>query len=168
MPLRDDSGPIADEWARVEPGAPLTPRSILGIEDAETREAELAGIDPAALGLHIGNDVERARIAPWFGRVGLISIGFPAFSDGRGFSLARALRRAGYKGRLRAAGPVIADQYAYLRQCGFDEVETPEALSARQPEALWSAAAARVTLGYQRGYDGRRNILDARQEARRG
>lgn len=166
MPLRDDTGPIGDGWTRIEPGAALVGHAILTLDDAEARGAELAGIDPAALGLHVENDVERDRIEPWLDRVGLISIAFPAFSDGRGFSLARAIRAAGYRGRLRAAGPVIADQYAYLRECGFDEVETPEALAARQPEALWSAAAARITLGYQRGYAGRRNILDARRAAR--
>ena len=71
----------------------------------------------------------------------LIRIAFPVFSDGRGFSLAVALRRAGYAGRLRAAGHVLADQYAMARRCGFDEVEIDAALAARQPEAHWLARA---------------------------
>lgn len=166
MPLRDDTGPIADEWTRIEPGAPLAPRSLLALEDAEARGEALTGVAPASLGLAIPNDAERARLAPWLARVSLIAIAFPAFNDGRGFSLARALRAKGFRGRLRAAGPVIADQYAYLRECGFDEVEIPDALAARQPEPLWAAAAKRVGLAYQQGYDGRRNILAARAEAR--
>jgi uncharacterized protein (DUF934 family) len=43
----------------------------------------------------------------------------------------------GYAGRLRAAGHVIADQYTMARRSGFDEVEIPDALAARQPEAQW-------------------------------
>ncbi|MEX2518622.1 MAG: DUF934 domain-containing protein [Paracoccaceae bacterium] len=166
MPLRDDDGPRADAWTRVEPGAPLGLHSMLTLDDAEARADVLAGRDPARLAIHIANDAARDRVAPWFGRVGMISIEFPGFSDGRGFSLARSLRTMGYSGRLRAAGPVIADQYAYLRACGFDEVETPEALGQRQPEPQWAAAAARVSLAYQRGYPGKRNILEARRAAK--
>ncbi|MGL6072146.1 DUF934 domain-containing protein [Craterilacuibacter sp.] len=52
---------------------------------------------------------------------GLIAIDFPAFTDGRGYSLARLLReRHGYKGELRAIGDVLQDQLYYLHQVGFD------------------------------------------------
>ena len=72
-----------------------------------------------------------------FDGIELIRVAFPAFSDGRGFSLARHLRARGYAGRLRAAGPLIADQFAMARRSGFDEVEIPDELAARQPEAQW-------------------------------
>jgi uncharacterized protein (DUF934 family) len=67
----------------------------------------------------------------------LVRIVFPSFSDGRGFTHARRLRDAGYKGRIRAVGPVIADQYAMARRSGIDEVEIPDALAARQPAEQW-------------------------------
>ena len=70
-----------------------------------------------------------------------IRIAFPAFSDGRGFTLAARLRRMGFAGRLRAAGHVIADQYAMARRAGFDEVQIDAALAARQPEPQWLARA---------------------------
>ncbi len=69
----------------------------------------------------------------------MIRITFAAFHDGRGFSLARALRDRGYEGRLRAAGPLLAAQYPLTRRAGFDEVEIPAAHAARQPEYLWQA-----------------------------
>ena len=47
----------------------------------------------------------------------------------------------GYKGRLRARGHVIADQYAMARRAGFDEIEIPEDLAARQPEDQWQFRA---------------------------
>ncbi|MFZ3581984.1 DUF934 domain-containing protein [Loktanella sp. DJP18] len=71
----------------------------------------------------------------------MIRIAFPSFSDGRGFTLAAMLRRAGYQGRLRAQGHVIADQYAMARRSGFDEVEISDDLAARQPEDQWLARA---------------------------
>ena len=67
----------------------------------------------------------------------MIRVAFPSAADGRGFTIARALRLRGFKGRLRAHGHVIADQYAMARRAGFDEVEIPDDIAARQPEAQW-------------------------------
>lgn len=67
----------------------------------------------------------------------MIRVDFPSFADGRGFTLARLLRLRGYRGRLRAKGHVISDQYAMARRAGFDEVEISDELAARQPEAEW-------------------------------
>jgi len=76
-------------------------------------------------------------LKPHLATLRLIRISFPAFNDGRAFTIARRLRVMGYTGRLRALGPVIADQYAMARRVGFDEVEIPDDLAARQPEAQW-------------------------------
>ncbi len=67
----------------------------------------------------------------------VIRVAFPSAADGRGFTIARVLRLRGYTGRLRAFGAVISDQYAMARRSGFDEVEIPKDLAARQPEAEW-------------------------------
>ncbi|RVT84603.1 DUF934 domain-containing protein [Rhodobacteraceae bacterium CCMM004] len=71
----------------------------------------------------------------------LVRVAFPSFADGRGFTLAADLRRMGYGGRLRAAGHVLADQYAMARRAGFDEVEIAPDLARRQPQAQWLARA---------------------------
>lgn len=71
----------------------------------------------------------------------LIAIDFPSFTDGRGFSLARRLREMGFGGRLRAAGRLIADQYAMARRVGFDEVEVAPDIASRQPQDQWIARA---------------------------
>lgn len=166
MPLRDDNGPLVDHWTRVEPGDALSERSILNLADAVERGDALDQVAPSALGIHLPNDVEGRDVQEWFDRVSVISVDFPSFADGRGFSLGKRLRALGYEGRMRASGPLIADQYAYLRACGFDEVETPLRVSNRQPEAHWKAAAAAITAGYQRGYPGPSNILEARRAAK--
>lgn len=78
-----------------------------------------------------------------------IRIDFPTFADGRGFTIAKRLRLMGYTGRLRAAGHVIADQYAMARRAGFDEVEISEDLAARQPENQWRRRAEWRNHDYQ-------------------
>ncbi|MDK3020330.1 DUF934 domain-containing protein [Pseudodonghicola flavimaris] len=93
-----------------------------------------------------GDETRTATLAPEaratdladrLGALDLIRVSFPSFADGRGFTLARDLRRLGYAGRLRACGHLISDQYAMARRSGFDEVEISDDLAARQPEAEW-------------------------------
>jgi len=93
----------------------------------------------AASALELGPDADPAALS--LERVRIIRITFPKFADGRGFTLARRLRAAGFSGRLRAAGNVIADQYAMARRSGFDEVEISDDMAARQPETQWRARA---------------------------
>ena len=51
----------------------------------------------------------------------IIAINFPAFTDGRGYSLARLLRQQyHFTGELRAIGDIHRDQLYYLSRCGFD------------------------------------------------
>jgi len=99
----------------------------------------LADLDqhPDAVALDLGPGDHAATLAGRLDGIRLIRIAFPAFSDGRGFTIAQDLRRMGYAGTLRAAGHVLADQYAMARRSGFDEVEISDTLAARQPEAQW-------------------------------
>ena len=57
----------------------------------------------------------------------VIAINFPAFTDGRGLSLAVLLRtRFNYTGELRAVGDVHPDVIHYMKRCGFDTFQMPE------------------------------------------
>jgi uncharacterized protein (DUF934 family) len=89
------------------------------------------------LAVEFPNDREPADLLPWLDRVELIRVAFPAYTDGRGFSVGRRLRELGYAGRLRAAGPLISDQFRMARRVGFDEVEIPDELAERQPADQW-------------------------------
>lgn len=159
MLLLDRTGEIDDLWPRfgAEAALPDRGRALVARERLEEAAAR-----PLELGLDIPNDADPAALAPWFGRLALISVAFPSFADGRGFSLARRLRDLGFLGRLRASGPVIADQFGYLLACGFDEVAVPDAVAGRQPAAQWLAQLTAVTLQYQRGLPGRGPILERR------
>jgi uncharacterized protein (DUF934 family) len=119
-----DQGFAADDWSH-----PVTP-----LADLPANAVEVLAVD-------LGSADDPAGLANRLTQIDLIRIGFPTFSDGRGFTIARRLRLMGYQGRLRAAGHIIADQYAMARRAGFDEVEIPDDLAIRQPEPQWLARA---------------------------
>ncbi len=80
--------------------------------------ADFAESNATAVQIKPGDDA-RALIAH-LDRLTLVEVTFPAFRDGRGYSSARILREAGYKGELRAAGDILVDQVNYMKRCGFD------------------------------------------------
>jgi uncharacterized protein (DUF934 family) len=163
MPLLDRTGAREDRWHRSADGSSPAEQIIV---DFAHLEATLAGNGRGRrIGIDIANHVKAEALLPYFDQVQLIAIAFPNFGDGRGFSIAKQLRGFGFKGVLRAQGPLIADQFAYALACGFDEIEIPEALAARQPVEQWLAAAGEISNTYQRGF-GAHNILDARRAAR--
>ncbi len=101
------------------------------------------------LAIDVASDADLAPVIARLDDTSAIRVAFPSFADGRGFSIARELRRAGFRGRLRAQGHVLADQYAMARRVGFDEVEIDDDLAARQPEAQWRARADWQANDYQ-------------------
>lgn len=72
--------------------------------------------------------------------VARIVIEFPAFMDGRGFSHARKLREAGFRGELIAAGDVLPDQWQFLQRCGFSALKDHEIADAASTLPKFSAA----------------------------
>lgn len=110
--------------------APAPAREIVALTDLTDQTAvDLSNTDnPAVLEGHLD-------------RLTLVRVAFPAFSDGRAFTIARRLRMMGYKGQLLALGPVIADQYAMIRRVGFDGAEIPDEIAARQPWEQWQSRA---------------------------
>ena len=80
-------------------------------------------------------------------RLRLIRVAFPAFNDGRAYSIARKLREMGYSGELRATGNVLPDQLQFMLQVGFDAFDIGE----RFPLETWLKASRQMSLAYQRG-----------------
>jgi uncharacterized protein (DUF934 family) len=105
-----------------------------------------AANDCAALDLPSDSDPAQVTLTP---ALQMIRINFPSSADGRGFTIARALRLRGFRGRLRAKGHVLADQYAMARRSGFDEVEIDADLAARQPQDQWQFRADWTAHDYQ-------------------
>ncbi len=99
-------------------------------------------------GIDLSPDTDPGTLAGLL-NAAMIRVDFPGFTDGRGFTLAARLRGLGYKGRLRAKGHVLADQYTMARRSGFDEVEISAELAQRQPQDQWLARAEWRAHDYQ-------------------
>ena len=131
--LVTDTGFQTEDWKH-----PFTPLDQLAANDAAP-----------AVAVDVPSDADPAIFEGRLDSIDLIRIDFPSFADGRGFTIARKLRRMGFAGRLRAKGHVIADQYAMARRSGFDEVEISDELAARQPEEQWLRRAKWKNHDYQ-------------------
>lgn len=95
------------------------------------------------------NNLDEA-LAATLANAPLVAIDFPAFTDGRGYTLARLLRqRYGYTGEIRAIGDVLVDQLHYMSRCGFD------ALALREDQHLDDAlrALGAFSVSYQPAVD---------------
>jgi uncharacterized protein (DUF934 family) len=135
------------EWKN---GPQRSERMTVLVTDAGfTADDWTGGFEDRADVATLPSDADAAAFADQLGTLALIRVEFPSFADGRGFGIARRLRDMGYKGRLRATGHVISDQYAMARRCGFDEVEISDDLAARQPEDQWQFRASWQAHDYQ-------------------
>jgi uncharacterized protein (DUF934 family) len=118
-------------------------------EDWNAPFVTLADLPTHEGAVDMSNTDDPEALRPYLADLGLIRIAFPAFNDGRAFTIARRLRMMGYTGRLRAHGHVIADQYAMARRVGFDEVEISDDLATRQPATQWAFRADWQAHDYQ-------------------
>ena len=107
----------------------------------EVNAVALADLASHQGALDLANTDDPSVLAGHLGNISLIRVAFPAFSDGRGFTIGRRLRMMGYTGRLRAHGHLIANQYAMARRVGFDDVEITDELALRQPADQWAFRA---------------------------
>ncbi|RQW40060.1 DUF934 domain-containing protein [Novosphingobium sp. LASN5T] len=118
-------------------------------DPAVTVDAFAEQTNASAVRIEPGDD---ARILlPHLGRLSLVEVNFPAYTDGRGYSAARILREHGYDGELRAVGDVLLDQLSHMRRCGFDSFAPNQAIdraAADKALATWPEV-------YQKTVDGR-------------
>ncbi|HET6379398.1 MAG TPA: DUF934 domain-containing protein [Methylocella sp.] len=137
MALFKNGSFVPDEWRPLEQGEEVPPSGKVLLTAAQWVALEgLAAFADAPLGLLIepGQDLE--ALAPGLERLALLAVVFPKFTDGRGYSLARKLRKHyGYKGELRARGDILFDQIQLLARCGFDSFEIKDPATLRLLEA---------------------------------
>lgn len=130
-------------------------------DDLDAAFAPSDALPDGPVAIDVASDADLTPVLDRLADATAIRVAFPSFADGRGFTIARRLRRAGYAGRLRAEGHLIADQYAMARRCGFDEVEIDAARAARQPEAQWLARADWRAQDYQARLGRKRDAVSA-------
>lgn len=106
------------------------------------------GLIPTGVFVAPTDDVQ--LLAPYIEQLQLIGIDFPAYTDGRGYSHARLLRkRLNYKAELRAMGDVRADSILFMARAGIDSFDFPE-LPDRQ---LLKELTTRYNKNYQPSYE---------------
>jgi uncharacterized protein (DUF934 family) len=146
MPLLKDGQFVTDEWLHFGDDDKLPPDGDVTVPFARlAAHYEHLSARPSRLGVAVPNSERAEALALFLPRLGLVILPFPAFTDGRSFSLARQIRGLGYSGELRASGPILPDQLGFLTEVGFDSFE----VSDRFAQAIWQRAASAMSLSYQ-------------------
>jgi uncharacterized protein (DUF934 family) len=153
MPLIKGGAFVPDPWRALADDEAAPAAGFLLVSHARwARERGALAASAAALGVRLANDAAPTMLAPDLGRLGLIVLAFPRFTDGRAYSQARLLRgRLGYTGELRASGEVLRDQLLFMQRCGFDAFAVGERAVAED----WLAAFGEFDVFYQPAADHR-------------
>ncbi len=148
MPLFKNGQFVADAWVVVGDADPLpdTGRAIVTF-DRLTKGAASLPAYPGLLGVNVGNTTRLDDLKPYLPLLAMIILPFPAFNDGRAYSLARQVRLAGYRGEIRATGNVLPDQMQFMLQVGIDSFAVDDRFSLED----WQKASRQMSLAYQRG-----------------
>lgn len=93
------------------------------------QRAELEAHDGIVAPRLTGAD-ELLNVVAQLQKLDVICLAFPAFADGRCYSFATRLRRAGFDGQIRAVGDVLRDQMFYMLRVGINAFEVREDRSA--------------------------------------
>lgn len=136
MPLLINRDVVTDNWTLIneetlgQSGDIIVPLALYLEHKDALQQAD------RQLAIQVNGDDDLTPVLEQLEQFPLIAVDFPTFRDGRGFSIARLLVRAGFKGELRATGDVGRDRIAYMERCGFtaieisDEIFKPEMLGA--------------------------------------
>ncbi len=147
MPLLKNNTLVPETWLHTSADGELPAGDVVVPFARLLKEWEQLSKRPGKLGVSLGN-VDRAEaLAMFLPKLQLIELPFPAFNDGRAYSIARQLRQMGYRGELRATGNVLPDQLQFMLQVGFDTFDIGERFTL----ATWQQASKLMSLAYQRG-----------------
>lgn len=148
MPLLKNNVVVADTWTAVGADEPLPASGDIVVPFARLlNDWDALNARQGKLGITFANNDRAEALGTFLPRLALVILPFPAFNDGRAYSIARQIREFGYKGELRASGNVLPDQMQFMLQVGFDAFEIGE----RFPLETWQKASKQMSLAYQRG-----------------
>ena len=101
------------------------------------------------VGIYLNGDADLESLKDVLDSFEVIAVNFPAFADGRGYSLARLLKeRYHYKGEVRAIGDVLIDQLYFMKRCGFDTYLLKDGLEAEKALQYFSTFSDPYQLAY--------------------
>lgn len=165
-----DGETAKEGWAYLNDDAPLSAPgdapTIISLTrlkaEAETLRARNAplGVVLAADGdgkTSLGEDVH--ELEPYLDMLSLVSLRFPIYRNGRGYSAARVLReQMNFTGELRASGEVLYDQWAMMARCGINAFELASDITLE----TFKTALGELSGAYQPAADTHRGALWAR------
>jgi uncharacterized protein (DUF934 family) len=160
MPLIKNGRVVEDRFVRILDDAPI-PDGVPVIVPAARFLADAEDIlrRDAPTGVEWPNNRKVAELEPYLDRLAVVTLAFPNFKDGRGYSQARQLReRYRFAGELRAAGQILRDQFLFLVRAGFDALEVKKPADAE----VFAATLARYSVFYQPAGDPRSAALQRR------
>lgn len=148
MPLLKNNAFLADDWIHLadDEAVDSQARITVSVERLQRDWDDLVKL-PGLLGVRLSNTSREIDLAPYVPQLALVALPFPAFADGRAYSIARQLRLDGYQSELRATGNILPDQLQFMLQVGFDSFD----VSDRFPIETWQRAGRQMSLAYQRG-----------------
>lgn len=157
MPLLRNGHLVNDNpWVRIEDDAPFPVHAANGEHSdapalvSMSRFLELqAHSNNGVSGVFLSPEDNVELLAEHLHRIQLIVIGFPKYTDGRGYSQARMLREQfHFAGELRASGDIRPDQLLFMARAGIDAFEFVEAPDESQIKQILS----RFQVNYQPSY----------------
>lgn len=104
-----------------KPDPDPAPNRLLSLEQWHAVKSHWPQDVPVAI--EFPNDADITQLVPDLGRIALVVLDFPKWTDGRAYSQAHLLRtRYKFQGAIRARGEVLVDMMQLLARTGFDEV----------------------------------------------
>jgi uncharacterized protein (DUF934 family) len=139
MPLIINQQPVSDDrWVRVDDAEQLAAQAaetdLIVAWDLYQQQTQALAERSGLLGIAIPNDLDVTELTALLPKLALIAVDFPSFGDGRAFSQAQLLRRAGFSGQIRACGDVTWDRLRFMHRCGIDAMQI--AADRYSPEML--------------------------------
>lgn len=162
-----DGATSEESWVYLNDDAALSDApSLISLSRLKT-EAEALRARNASLGVvleangdgktSMGEDVH--ELEPYLDMLSVVSIRFPIYRNGRGYSAARILReQMGFEGQIRACGEVLYDQWAMMARCGINAFE----LANDIPLKTFTTALGELSGAYQSAADMQVGALWAR------
>jgi uncharacterized protein (DUF934 family) len=148
MPLLKNNTLVHDTWTLLSDDDAMPDGGNIAVSFSRLKDQwDALAKFPGQLGATLKNSDDIDEIAHFLPHLALVVLPFPAFGDGRSYSLAKQIRELDYRAELRAVGDILPDQLQFMLQVGFSTFD----VSDRFPLQMWQAAAKQMSLAYQRG-----------------
>lgn len=142
---------LENEWTLLEEAPEALPSGKVIVSSQYFSEHRVQLLERGEVAVYLEPDADIESLDQDLPSFPLIAIQFPAFTDGRGYSLARLLKeRYQYQGELRAIGDVLIDQLHYMKRCGFDTYLLKEGLDGEKALAYFATFSDPYQLAYDK------------------